>query len=177
MKLAHQVAEEIKERIHMQDIFDRYGFTPNKMGFIICPFHNEKTASLRAYKEGKAWHCFGCGENGDVISFVMKLYDLTFPQAIIRLDNDFCLQLMNQKQDLRAKKRARQQLEFLAFKKQVDQEEKELYQQIDCLMGEAYQYFLKMKEEHAPKSMVEAFSDEYATACHALAYLDYLLEQ
>jgi DNA primase len=62
-------------------------------GFIRCPFHPEKTPSFSTYDHGQKWKCFGCGESGDVISLVMKLYNLNFGQAIMRLDSDFGLGL------------------------------------------------------------------------------------
>ena len=50
-----------------------------------CPFHNEKTPSCKIDPELQLWHCFGCGEGGDVFGFIMKAEDLTFPEAVRRL--------------------------------------------------------------------------------------------
>ena len=47
-----------------------------------CPFHNEKTPSCKIDPELQLWHCFGCGEGGDVFGFIMKAEDLTFPEAV-----------------------------------------------------------------------------------------------
>lgn len=79
----------IKGSLTMRDIFAKYGFEQNRAGFIVCPFHSEKTASLGTYANDKRWKCFGCGAGGDVISFVMKLFGLNFSQAVIRLGADF----------------------------------------------------------------------------------------
>ena len=38
----------------------------------LCPFHNEKTPSFTVYPENGSYYCFGCGQGGDVITFVMK---------------------------------------------------------------------------------------------------------
>jgi len=52
-----------------------------------CPFHNEKTPSFSVTPEKGFFYCFGCRESGNVISFLMKYDNLTFPEAIERLAN------------------------------------------------------------------------------------------
>ncbi|MBW3086448.1 DNA primase [Austwickia sp. TVS 96-490-7B] len=51
----------------------------------LCPFHDEKTPSFTVRPSVGSWHCFGCGEGGDVIAFVQKIDHLTFPEAVERL--------------------------------------------------------------------------------------------
>ncbi len=48
----------------------------------LCPFHNEKTASFSVHATRQFYHCFGCGASGDVFSFVQKLENITFPEAV-----------------------------------------------------------------------------------------------
>jgi len=48
----------------------------------LCPFHGEKTPSFNVSEERGFFHCFGCGEHGDVFAFVMKTQSLTFPEAV-----------------------------------------------------------------------------------------------
>lgn len=50
-----------------------------------CPLHQEKTPSFKIDPSTQLWHCFGCGEGGDVFSFIQKTEDLTFPEAVRRL--------------------------------------------------------------------------------------------
>ncbi len=50
-----------------------------------CPLHNEKTPSFKIDPAMQLWHCFGCGEGGDVFGFLMKTEDLTFPEAVRKL--------------------------------------------------------------------------------------------
>lgn len=51
----------------------------------LCPFHGEKTPSFTVHPGQQFFHCFGCGESGDVFSFMMKHYNLDFPDALKEL--------------------------------------------------------------------------------------------
>ncbi len=55
----------------------------------LCPFHAEKTPSFTVSEERGFFHCFGCGEHGDVFAFVMKTQSLTFPEAVRRIADRF----------------------------------------------------------------------------------------
>jgi DNA primase len=48
----------------------------------LCPFHNEKTPSFSVHAARQFYHCFGCGASGDVLSFVQKIENVTFPEAV-----------------------------------------------------------------------------------------------
>src|SRR5215468_6224779 len=51
----------------------------------LCPFHDEKTPSLNVRPSHGTFHCFGCGEGGDAIAFVMEIEHLSFVEAVERL--------------------------------------------------------------------------------------------
>ncbi|WP_347041484.1 DNA primase [Brachybacterium nesterenkovii] len=59
----------------------------------LCPFHDEKTPSFHIRPQLGHWHCFGCGEGGDVISFVQKIDHLTFVEAVETLAGRYGVQL------------------------------------------------------------------------------------
>jgi DNA primase len=80
-------AEQIKSAITMRQLLQGYGFEINRAGFMRCPFHHEKTASFKVYE--KDYHCYGCRVHGDAIKFVMEYFNLTFPQAILKISSDF----------------------------------------------------------------------------------------
>ena len=48
----------------------------------LCPFHNEKTPSFSVHATRQFYHCFGCGESGDVFAFVQKIENITFPESV-----------------------------------------------------------------------------------------------
>ena len=59
----------------------------------LCPFHDEKTPSFNIRPQLGHWHCFGCGEGGDVISFVQKINSLSFVEAVELLAGRYGIQL------------------------------------------------------------------------------------
>jgi len=79
--------DEIRERCDLVEVISRY-VALRKTGRTykgLCPFHNEKTPSFHVNPERQIWKCFGCGESGDVFSFVQKASGLTFPEAVEQL--------------------------------------------------------------------------------------------
>lgn len=80
--------EEIKSAYSMRDILARYGIQPNRAGFIQCPFHKgDREPSMKIYE--KDFHCFGCGETGDIFSFVQKMERLSFKEAFLELGGEY----------------------------------------------------------------------------------------
>ncbi len=62
---------------------DKLELRPSGKNFVaLCPFHNEKTPSCYFYTETNTFYCFGCGEKGDVITFIMRLYGIGFTDAV-----------------------------------------------------------------------------------------------
>lgn len=87
------IAAGIKGKVSALEAGQKFGLSPNAQGFCRCPFHEEKTASMRLYEGDRGWYCFGCGQGGDVIDLVRRLYQINTRQAIVRLDMDFGLGL------------------------------------------------------------------------------------
>lgn len=79
--------EEIRERCDLVEIISAHvALRKSGKTFLgLCPFHNEKTPSFHVNPERQVWKCFGCGEGGDVFTFVQKVDNLTFPQAVEQL--------------------------------------------------------------------------------------------
>ena len=85
--MAVGVAAEVKSKLSIVDVVGET-VQLRKAGTTLkglCPFHGEKTPSFVVTPARESWHCFGCGEGGDIFSFVMKQENLTFPEALKRL--------------------------------------------------------------------------------------------
>jgi len=101
------VFEDVRRLVCARAAAECYGFRPNRAGYITCPFHNERTASLKLYDDG-GWHCFGCGAGGSSIDFVSKLFELSPLEAVRRMNADFNLALPLDKPPSEVQQRAAQ---------------------------------------------------------------------
>lgn len=82
-----EVKEEIRRRLDIVEVASAY-VTLKKAGRYykgLCPFHQEKTPSFFVDKDRGLFHCFGCGAGGDLFDLVMRLRNLTFPEALEEL--------------------------------------------------------------------------------------------
>ena len=86
MMFPPQFLDEIRARVSLADtIGRRVRLTRRGREHVgLCPFHNEKTPSFTVSEDKGFFHCFGCGEHGDVIGFVMRTDNLTCPEAVER---------------------------------------------------------------------------------------------
>ena len=75
---------EFKQNIDLGSVVESAGIMIDKCGFALCPFHSEKTPSFKIFPDQR-YKCFGCGERGDVIDFIQKMYGLSFPDALKHL--------------------------------------------------------------------------------------------
>ena len=79
--------EEVRNRVDIVDVVSE--FVPlkksgkNHKG--LCPFHSEKTPSFTVSEEKQIYHCFGCGNGGNVFKFLMEIDDLSFVEAVRQL--------------------------------------------------------------------------------------------
>jgi len=82
-----ETINEVRDKVRIFDIISqKVKLKPSTNGFIgLCPFHGEKTPSFHVKDADGFYHCFGCGESGDSITFVMKSENYSFPDAIIYL--------------------------------------------------------------------------------------------
>lgn len=165
--------QTIKDRLTMTDVLTHYGYKPNRAKFICCPFHNEKTPSMKIYE--KDYHCFACGEHGDVITFVQKLFSLSFPDALKKIDFDFGLNLYGEHsfEDLRKSHYRQKQIQAERERKEIEK------QQFDAEYWAVFDEWKRLddnKRNYAPKTFDEEWHPLFVEALQKLAYQEYLLE-
>ena len=78
--------EAVKDSVTTRQAAESYGLQVKHGGMCRCPFHNDKTPSM---KVDKRFHCFGCQADGDVIDFTARLFGLTPKDAAEKLAGDF----------------------------------------------------------------------------------------
>ncbi|WP_296602993.1 DNA primase [Nocardioides sp.] len=94
----------VREKARIDDVVSQYVTLRNAGGGSqkgLCPFHDEKSPSFNVNPSRGFFHCFGCGEGGDVITFLMKIDALTFGEAVERLAEKVGVQLRREEGDVR----------------------------------------------------------------------------
>lgn len=96
--------EEILGRVDIVELISSY-FPVKKVGRnfkAVCPFHKEKTPSFIISQDKQIFHCFGCGEGGNVIHFLMKYERLEFPEAVRSLAKRAGITIPEEKKETRS---------------------------------------------------------------------------
>ena len=110
--------EEIKNRLDIAEVIQGY-LKLQKAGAYwkgLCPFHNEKTPSFVVTPARQMWHCFGCGEGGDIFSFVSKMEGLEFPDVLRLLAERSGVKLARQDPQLNSQRKRTHEICELAAK-------------------------------------------------------------
>lgn len=76
--------QDIKQKLNLATILHNYGLKPNKNNMLLCPFHEDKTASLQVNPIQNRYKCHACDKKGDVIQFVQDYEKLTKREAILK---------------------------------------------------------------------------------------------
>ena len=155
-------SENIKAALDIDRVVSFYGYEPNRQGFVNCPFHSERTASLKIYPKSNSFYCFGCGAGGDVIDFVRLLYGLDFGQACLRLESDFGLvggqSAASPELSEKAKKRNAEKAEYKALK-------------------ERFVRYRQIIRDKAPKVVGEPLSPEFIEAIKEKPHIENRLRE
>ena len=94
-RYSDEILDEVRRNNDIIDIISQYTTLKRKGRnyFACCPFHNEKTPSFSVSPDKQIFKCFGCGVGGDVVHFLMKIENISFPEAVQELANRAHIQL------------------------------------------------------------------------------------
>ena len=86
--LSEQFILELKARSDIEQIIGAYVNVKRRGRNLVglCPFHSEKTPSFTVYPDSQSFYCFGCGAGGDVVTFVRRIENLDYIEAVKLLD-------------------------------------------------------------------------------------------
>ncbi|MFV0518416.1 MAG: CHC2 zinc finger domain-containing protein [Aminipila sp.] len=100
--MSNLVADKVMDTITIPDVLRRYGYVEKRGRRIPCPIHNGKDANF-CYTD-KVFHCWTCGAKGNVIGFVMQVFNINYAQAVLKLNADFSLGLTAKKPTMRERR-------------------------------------------------------------------------
>ncbi len=164
------IYSQIKDRVTTREVAEFYGIRVNRTGMVCCPFHNDRTPSM---KIDKGFICFGCQEKGDVIRFVSKLYSLTPYEAAMKIIEDMKLEIDIDKKSQKGKPGIRQT---------VNRERTE-HKLFDLALKRLYTVFSDYKQlldkwitEYAPLTPEDELHPFFVESCHNRDQIEYLID-
>ena len=163
--------QTIKDRLTMRDVLERYGFSAKKR--IPCPLHNGKDNNFEI-KE-KNFMCYSQCGGGDVITFVQKLFNLSFTDALNKIDIDFGLNLFGDKtfEELR---KSHYQSKQLQAKKEREKAKRE---RAKAEYWKAFDEWKRLDDNrrlYKPKSPDEELHPFFVESLQKLDYQKYIFE-
>ena len=161
--MTENVFEAVKQSVSTRDAAAFYGIEVKRNGMACCPFHDDKNPSM---KVDQRFHCFGCGEDGDVIDFTAKLFDLSPKEAAEKLAQDFGLIYDSQAPPRR--KYVRQKTEAQKFR--------EDRQRCYRVLSDYYYLLKKWEADRSPRTPEEEPHPRFVEAIQKKAYVEYLLD-
>ncbi len=157
------IFEKVKASVMLKDAAEYYGIKLSSNNMTCCPFHNDRHPSMKL-NDGY-FYCFGCGETGDVVDFVSKLFGIKLFEAAQRLAADFGIDTDSPIAEPPAKVK---HPKIKAFR------EDELY----CfrVLCDYLHILENWKISYAPKTLDDELDDRFVEACQMLNYIEYLVD-
>ena len=150
--------DTVKTAVTPRMTAERYGLPVRQGNMICCPFHDDRTPSMKLNED--YFYCFGCGVYGDVIALTAHLFYLPPAEAAKKLASDFGI--TEQKPSVLAKlkhSKSQAELEGRSFR----------------VLGDYLQILQDWKANCAPQSPEDAIDPRYAEACHMLERIENML--
>ena len=157
------VFEAVKPAVTARQAAEQYGIRVNEHGMAVCPFHNDKTPSM---KLDNRFHCFACQADGDAIDFVSRLFGIPVRDAAVKIAEDFGIPY-NQREGPAT----------LVAAKAPAQEQERLTGKACCTTLTAYLRFLREWEvQFAPQAPGEKLHSLFVEALQRKGCIEYWLD-
>ena len=160
-----RIFEIVKENVNLWEAAELYGIDVNRYSKALCPFHNDRHPSL--YVADNHYYCFTCGEHGDVIDFVGRLFQLSPYDAARKLAADF--HLSPDKPPSAAALHAKR---IRTEAQQLRENERLCF----SILSDYAHVLRDWKVRYAPQSPAEAPDERFVEACHKLDEVEYYLD-
>ncbi len=169
-----EAAALIRQQLTMEQIAGVYLLQERvKKGFICCPFHGERTGSLKLYED--SFYCFGCHAHGDAVDFVGRLLGLTAMEAVQRINEDFSLGLpVGEGQQLDMRRR----LEIMRAQRarEVEKERREQRRRAYSDAQDEWAKWAVQMRDNAPTDPNAPYPAAWVEAARNIDYARYVLD-
>lgn len=162
------VFEAVKDAVNTRQVAEYYGLKVNRNGMACCPFHNDKTPSM---KLDHRYHCFGCQADGDVIDYVSNLYGLGKRDAAVKIAEDFTITYDKWKPPDRSC-RAAQRAKVIPIQRQYQDTKMHFWR----VITDYYHMLCDWRERYAPANLEQEWDDRFVEALQNLTQLEYIMD-
>lgn len=153
------VFEVVKENVTARQAAEAYGLKVGRTGMACCPFHSDKSPSM---KLDERYYCFGCGATGDAVDLTAKLFGIGLREAAVKLAEDFGLNY-----DSRQKPSVRPRIREPTPEQKYQKEENHCYK----VLTDYFHLLREWEKKYAPKQPDEEWNPLFAEALHKKNYL------
>ena len=155
--------QAVKQAVTTRQAAEYYQLPVNRAGFTVCPFHNDRTPSM---KVDARFHCFGCGVDGDVIDFVARLHGLDAKPAAEKLAADFHIPY----------ERTERKLKPVCPIKSEEQLYRRLEERCFRVLSDYLNLLRQWASDYAPQPEDETWHPLFAEALQRKDHIEYLLD-
>ena len=159
------VFEAVKQSVTTRQAASFYGIRVGRNGMACCPFHNDRTPSMKV--DGR-YYCFGCGASGDVIDFAASLHGLGKREAAVRLAEDFSIPYDGASRTPAVKRAPPKPTPAQRFRQTEQHCFRVLYDYLHLLE--------RWKTEYAPQPQDAVWHPLFVEALQQISYVEYLLD-
>ena len=148
------VFEVVKENVTARQAAEAYGLKVGPTGMACCPFHSDKSPSM---KLDERYYCFGCGATGDAVDLTAKLFGIGLREAAVKLAEDFGLNY-----DSRQKPSIRPRIREPTPEQKYQKEENHCYK----VLTDYFHLLREWEKKYAPKQPDEEWNPLFAEALY-----------